>query len=64
MMISFVIPMYNASSTIFRCLDSIYGLPVDEKDFEVIVIDDCSTDNTVEININGGVSVDAIFEKE
>lgn len=49
MMISFVIPMYNASSTILRCLDSIYGLPVDEKDFEVIVIDDCSTDNTVEM---------------
>lgn len=48
-MISFVIPMYNASSTILRCLDSIYGLPVDEKDFEVIVIDDCSTDNTVEL---------------
>lgn len=48
MKISFVIPMYNASSTILRCLDSIYGLPVDEKDFEVIVIDDCSTDNTVE----------------
>ena len=49
MRISFIIPAYNASGTIVRCLDSIYVLPIDESDYEVIVIDDCSTDNTVEI---------------
>lgn len=49
LVLSFVIPMYNASSTILRCLDSIYGLPVEESFFEVIAIDDCSTDNTVEL---------------
>lgn len=48
-MISFIIPAFNASDTIIRCLDSIYGLPIDKFDFEVIVIDDCSTDNTVKI---------------
>ena len=47
--ISFVIPAYNVSDTIFRCLDSIYALPMQEADFEVIVIDDCSTDNSVEL---------------
>jgi len=30
-------------------LDSIYGLIINKLDFEVIVIDDCSTDNTVEV---------------
>lgn len=49
MLISFIIPAFNASGTIKRCLDSIYGLFVNQFDFEVIVIDDCSTDNTVEV---------------
>lgn len=47
--ISFIIPAFNAASTITRCLDSIYVLPIEESDFEVIVVDDCSTDNTVEL---------------
>ena len=46
---SFIIPSYNASSTINRCLDSIYTLPLEESKYEVIVVDDCSTDNTVEL---------------
>jgi glycosyltransferase involved in cell wall biosynthesis len=45
--ISFIIPAYNAVATIWRCLDSIYSLPLVEDEFEVIVIDDCSTDNTI-----------------
>ena len=49
MLISFIIPAYNASATIRRCLDSIYALPIEESLFEVIAIDDCSTDNTVEL---------------
>lgn len=49
MKISFIIPSYNASSYIQNCLDSIYDLKMQETDFEVVVIDDCSTDNTAEI---------------
>ena len=49
MLISFIIPAFNSSGTIKRCLDSIYGLFINQFDFEVIVIDDCSTDNTVEV---------------
>lgn len=45
---SFIIPTFNASSTIIRCLESIYALDW-KSDFEVIVVDDCSTDNTVAI---------------
>jgi glycosyltransferase involved in cell wall biosynthesis len=50
MLVSFIIPAFNASDTIIRCLDSIYKrLPLKSEDFEVIVIDDCSSDNTAEI---------------
>ena len=50
-MLSFtiIIPAYNAEATINRCLNSVYALPVSEDEFEVVVIDDCSTDHTVEI---------------
>ena len=49
MIASFIIPAYNASKYIVRCLDSIYSLCYPTEDYEVIVIDDCSTDNTIEI---------------
>ena len=49
MLISFVIPAYNASLTVVRCLNSIYTLPLNENEFEVLVIDDCSTDATVKL---------------
>lgn len=47
--ISFIIPNYNCESLIPLCLDSIYRLGMDESRFEVIVIDDCSTDNSVNV---------------
>lgn len=49
MLCSFIIPAYNASATINRCLDSIYTLGLSEQEFEVVCIDDCSKDNTVAI---------------
>lgn len=49
MKVSFIIPAYNALSTIARTLDSIYMLPLKSDDFEVIVIDDCSTDKTLSL---------------
>lgn len=49
MIVSFVIPSYNSAHTVKRCLDSIYALPLKPEEFEVIFIDDCSTDNTCEI---------------
>jgi len=39
-----VIPVYNGEQWIERCLDSI--ISQDYNDYEVIIIDDCSTDNT------------------
>lgn len=49
MLVSFIIPAYNAADTIERCLESIYGLSLKREEFEVIVIDDCSTDNAVAV---------------
>lgn len=47
--ISFIIPAYNASYTILQTLESIYALPLSHDDFEVIVVDDCSTDDTRDV---------------
>ncbi len=49
MLFSIIIPAYNASKTIHRCLESIDALPLDRSEFEVLIIDDCSTDDTVSI---------------
>lgn len=46
-MISIVIPTYNASRFIPGLLNSIFDQTVD--DMEVIIVDDCSTDDTVEL---------------
>lgn len=47
MKISFIIPAFNASATLDRCLESIFDQSF--SDYEVIVIDDGSTDDTGEI---------------
>lgn len=47
--ISVIIPAYNAASTIRRCLDSVFSIPLNDSDLEVIVVDDCSTDDTFSI---------------
>jgi len=47
--ISFIIPVFNGEQTIIRCLDSIYGIGLEEGRFEVIVVDDCSTDRTLQL---------------
>ena len=49
MLVSFIIPSYNSAHTVKRCLDSIYALSLKPEEFEVIFVDDCSTDNTLEI---------------
>lgn len=45
--ISIIIPMYNESRYVWRCLDSL--LLQTYKDFELIMIDDGSIDNTIQI---------------
>jgi glycosyltransferase involved in cell wall biosynthesis len=45
--ISIIIPMYNESRYIKRCLDSLKNQTYN--DFEIILIDDGSKDNTIDI---------------
>ena len=56
--ISIVIPLYNAEAYISKCLESISRQTF--KDFEVVMVDDCSSDNSIalaekrcqELNLN------------
>lgn len=45
--LSIIIPVYNAGTTIRRLLDSIYQLELSENEFEVIAVDDGSSDNSL-----------------
>lgn len=49
MKLSFIIPVYNAAFYLPACLDSIYTQGLDETNFEVICVNDCSPDNSREI---------------
>jgi len=45
--VSVVVPTYNRASVLPRCLNSITNQTF--KNFEIIVVDDCSTDNTKQV---------------
>lgn len=45
--ISIIIPVYNSAPTIERCIDSV--LKQDFSDFEVLLVNDGSTDNSLEV---------------
>ena len=45
--ISVIIPLYNAEKYVGECLDSLLGQTF--QDFEVIVVNDCSTDGSVKV---------------
>ncbi len=48
-MVSVIIPAYNAAEFIAICLESLARQTLPQENFEVICIDDASTDNTVEV---------------
>ena len=62
-LVSVIIPMYNSAKFIPQTLESLLNQTL--KNFEVVVVDDCSTDNSVEVvenfatkfNTGGGINV-------
>jgi glycosyltransferase involved in cell wall biosynthesis len=53
--VSVIIPVYNGSKYIERCLDALMSSSY--QSFEIIVVDDCSTDDTVKIAQQKGAKV-------
>ncbi len=47
--ISVIIPMYNVAEYISKCIDSVYNQDLDEEDFELVIIDDASPDESLTI---------------
>ena len=45
--ISIIIPIYNVSQYITKCLDSVFSQTY--KNFEVILVDDCGTDDSMDV---------------
>lgn len=58
MTISIIIPCYNAGKTLQKCLDS--ALNQGQKPYEVICVDDASTDNTPELLRSYGTRIKVI----
>lgn len=53
--ISVIVPVYNGASFLDRCLDALFDSTL--KPSEVIVVDDCSTDDSADICRRKGVTV-------
>ena len=47
--ISVIVTNYNYSKLIRRCIRSLLNQNIDTKSYEIIIVDDCSNDNSVEI---------------
>lgn len=45
--LSYLIAVYNGEKYLHQCIDSIYRQGMDETEFEVICVDDCSSDGSV-----------------
>ncbi|WP_288951821.1 glycosyltransferase [uncultured Prevotella sp.] len=52
MTISFIIPIYNSELYLNKCIESIYNSSLSEKDIEVFLVDDSSTDDSVKVAKN------------
>ena len=47
--LTIIIPVYNAEKTIHRCVDSVLAQTIGHDSFDVILVDDCSTDRSFSI---------------
>ncbi len=49
MLISWIIPLYNCEQYVGRCIESLINQGIRKEDFEIIIVDDGSTDNSCAI---------------
>lgn len=49
--LSIVVPVYNQNRYVEQCIKSLYRQDIPISDYEVLVVDDCSTDNSKDIVI-------------
>lgn len=49
MKLSIIVPCFNAAQKIGACLNSLMSIDMDDSEYEVIFVDDCSTDATYEL---------------
>lgn len=62
LLFTIIIPSFNAATTICRSLDSVYALPFQMSEFEVIVVNDGSTDETDRIVEEYGVTHENLIQ--
>ena len=53
-LLSIIIPVYNVEKYILPCLESVFKQELEEDEFEVILVDDGCTDNTINIVYGSG----------
>lgn len=63
MKLSIVIPVYNEEHTIAEIIRRVMAVPLIGIEKEIIVVDDCSTDNTRKI-LNGITGIAAVFHEK
>lgn len=49
MKVSIIVAVYNTSKYLRQCLNSVFSQTMDSSEYEVIIVNDCSTDNSMEI---------------
>jgi glycosyltransferase involved in cell wall biosynthesis len=61
--ITVIVPAYNEEELIAGCLDSILHQTLDQNEYEIIVVDNNSTDRTARIALSKGVKVEHELRK-
>ena len=49
MKLSIIVPVYNTAEYLEQCLNSLLAQPIPEKDYEILLVNDGSIDNSLEI---------------